>query len=97
MLFLAFTLQIILIPALSPLGVGFIKKIKAKLQNRQGAGVFQQYKDLWKLFHKDEVISVDASWVFRLAPCIIFGVTLAWASIRSSVVFCLARPQAICC
>ena len=76
MLILVFTLQIILIPALSPLGVGFIKKIKAKLQNRQGAGVFQPYKDLWKLFHKDEVISVDASWVFKLAPFIVFAVTL---------------------
>jgi formate hydrogenlyase subunit 4 len=76
MLILAFTLQIILIPALSPLGFGFIKKIKAKLQNRQGAGVFLPYKDLWKLFHKDEVISVDASWVFRLAPFIVFAVTL---------------------
>jgi formate hydrogenlyase subunit 4 len=69
-------LQITLIPALSPLGIGLIKKIKAKLQNRRGAGVFQPYKDLWKLFHKDEVISADASWIFYYAPFIVFAVML---------------------
>lgn len=69
-------LQLILIPVLSPLGIGFIKKIKAKLQNRQGASIVQPYKDLWKLLNKDEVISSDASWVFKYAPFIVFTVTI---------------------
>ncbi len=69
-------LQPLFVPLLSPLVLGIIKKIKAKLQNRQGAGVLQPYRDLWKLFHKDEVISQDASWIFRMAPYIIFAVTL---------------------
>lgn len=68
-------LQFIFVPLVSPFFIGLIKKIKAKLQNRQGASVFQLYKDLWKLLHKDEVISNDASWVFMIAPFIIFGVT----------------------
>lgn len=70
-------IQLLLAPVLSPLGIGFIKKIKARLQNRRGAGVFQPYKNLWKLFHKDEVISADASWIFRLAPFFVFSVTIA--------------------
>lgn len=69
-------IQIFIVPALSPLGIGVIRKLKAKLQNREGAGIFQPYRDLWKLFHKDEVISSDASWILRFAPYIIFGVTL---------------------
>ena len=69
-------LQFILVPIISPVFIGFIRKIKAKLQNRQGASIFQPYRDLWKLFHKDEVISKDASWVFRFAPFIIFSVTI---------------------
>jgi len=69
-------LQVIMIPALSPLGVGLIRKIKARMQNRQGASILQPYRDLWKLFHKDEIISSDASWVFRSAPFIIFAVTV---------------------
>lgn len=76
MLIIIWTIQLILVPALSPLGIGLIKKIKAKLQNRQGASIFQPYKDLWKLLHKDEVISADASWIFRVAPFFVFVVTI---------------------
>jgi formate hydrogenlyase subunit 4 len=74
-------LQILLIPLASPLITGVIKKLKAKFQNRRGASVFQPYRDLWKLFHKDEVISQDASWIFLLAPYIVFAVTLAVGAI----------------
>ena len=70
-------IQILILPALSPLCVGIIRKIKARFQNRQGASIFQPYNDLWKLFHKDEVISRDASWIFRFAPFAIFGATSA--------------------
>ena len=68
--------QLILVPVISPLSVGIIRKIKAKMQNRQGASIFQPYRDLWKLFNKDEIISKDASWVFTYAPYIVFAVTL---------------------
>lgn len=70
------TIQLFLIPLISPLTVGVIKKIKARLQNRIGASIFQPYRDLWKLFHKDEIISRDASIIFRLAPYIIFTTTI---------------------
>src|SRR3989338_10397742 len=69
-------IQILILPALSPLCVGIIRKIKARFQNRQGAGIFQPYFDIWKLLHKDEVISKDASWIFRFAPYIIFTSTI---------------------
>jgi formate hydrogenlyase subunit 4 len=69
-------LQVLFVPALSPLFVGVTRKLKAELQNRAGASVWQPYRDLWKLFHKDEVISTDASWLFRVAPYGIFAVTL---------------------
>src|SRR3989344_5901221 len=76
MTILIWTVQLLLVPAVSPLFVGIIKKIKARLQNRVGSSVFQSYRDLWKLLHKDEVISEDASWVFRFAPYLIFSVTV---------------------
>ena len=76
MMILTGILQFILVPLLSPLSIGVIRKMKAKLQNRQGANIFQPYRDLWKLFHKDEVISHDASWIFTYAPFIVFAVTL---------------------
>jgi formate hydrogenlyase subunit 4 len=69
-------LQLIFIPTIAPLCVGGIRKIKALFQNRQGASIFQPYNDLWKLLHKDEVISKDASWIFYYAPYIVFAVTI---------------------
>jgi formate hydrogenlyase subunit 4 len=68
-------IQITLIPVLSPLFIGIIRKVKAKLQNRSGASIFQPYRDLNKLFHKDEVISKDASWIFKFMPYILFATT----------------------
>lgn len=72
----AWILQLIFVPVVSPLAIGVIKKIKAKFQNRQGASVLQPYRDLWKLMHKDEVISSDASWIFRHTPFIMFAITI---------------------
>ncbi|MHB0867317.1 MAG: respiratory chain complex I subunit 1 family protein [Thermoleophilia bacterium] len=73
---LIWILQLSLVPLLSPAAVGITRKVKALMQNRAGAPVWQPYRDLWKLLHKDEVISEDASWLFRLAPYLIFGTTL---------------------
>lgn len=69
-------LQALLMPILSPLIIGMIRKVKARLQNREGASIFQLYFDIIKLFHKDEVISADASFLFRWVPYIVFGVTI---------------------
>ncbi|OHA66856.1 MAG: hypothetical protein A3E07_03675 [Candidatus Wildermuthbacteria bacterium RIFCSPHIGHO2_12_FULL_45_9] len=84
-------IQLLLIPLFSPLCVGIIRKIKARMQNRQGASIFQPYKDLWKLLHKDEVISQDASWVFRFAPFVVFGATLAAAAGIPTVTILMAQ------
>ncbi|MEK7122405.1 MAG: NADH-quinone oxidoreductase subunit H [Patescibacteria group bacterium] len=72
--------NILFVLLLSPLCIGLIRTIKARMQNRRGASVFQPYRNLVKLFHKDEVISEDASWIFRCAPFIIFSSTLVIAT-----------------
>jgi formate hydrogenlyase subunit 4 len=76
MYYVQWILQLLLVPVVGPLGIGIINKLKAKMQNRQGASIFQPYYNLRKLFHKDEVISKDASWLFRAAPFVVFAVTL---------------------
>ncbi len=73
---LLWTIQFLSVPVISPLCAGIIKKFKALLQNRQGPGIFQPYRDIGKLLYKDEVISRDASWIFRYAPYIIFTATV---------------------
>jgi formate hydrogenlyase subunit 4 len=52
----------------SPLLVGVIRKAKARLQGRRGAGIFQPYADLRKLLLKEVVVSENASWIFRFTP-----------------------------
>lgn len=71
-----FIIQLIFIPLVSPLIIGIVRKIKAKFQNREGASIFQPFIDLKKLFQKDEIISRDASWIFRYSPYLIFAVSL---------------------
>jgi formate hydrogenlyase subunit 4 len=63
--------------ALAPLLVGFIRLVKARLQNRRGAPAWQPYFELRKLFGKEVVMSNNASWLFRFAPYIVFGSAVA--------------------
>jgi formate hydrogenlyase subunit 4 len=70
----------ILICAIAPLCISIIRILKARMQNRRGPRLLQPYWDIAKLFHKDEVISEDASWIFLSAPYIVFGTTLAIAT-----------------
>ncbi len=73
---LFFLIQIIAVPVISPLLIGVIRKIKALMQNRVGADIWQPYRDLRKLFQKDEIISKEASWVTRYFPYLIFAITV---------------------
>jgi formate hydrogenlyase subunit 4 len=65
--------------ALAPLVVGFVRWLKARMQNRSGAPPWQPYFELMKLFGKEAVVSGNASWLFRSAPYIVFVSTLAVA------------------
>ena len=69
--------QALLALLLAPGLVGFVRGVKARLQNRRGAPIRQPYFELAKLFGKDVVMSNNASWLFRFAPYIVFASTLA--------------------
>jgi formate hydrogenlyase subunit 4 len=69
--------QIIVLLGISPFLVGLIRKVKARLQCRRGAGVFQPYADLAKLFRKQPVVSSTTSWIFTATPYILFASTLS--------------------
>lgn len=67
--------------AFAPLMAGIDKRLKEIVQPKRRPSIFQPYRDLWKLFHKDEVVSKRASWIFRATPYItslapIFGAML---------------------
>jgi len=62
---------------LGPLVTGAIQQMKARLQCRQGAGVFQPYRDLVKLFRKGTVQADTASGLFRVVPVFVLAATVA--------------------
>ena len=66
-------LEIIAAIAVAPLFLGWINQCRAWLQNRKGPGVFQPYRVLNKLFHKDAVLAHNASSLFRATPYVLFG------------------------
>lgn len=71
--------------ALAPLFLGWINQCRAWLSNRSAPSVFQPYRGIVKLFHKDAVLAHEASPLFRVAPYIVFGaMTLAAAVIPST-------------
>jgi formate hydrogenlyase subunit 4 len=74
-------LSILAALVLSPLMNGVINKTKAFFAGRTGRPVLQVYYDLFRLMHKATLYSGTTSWLFRLAPAIIFTATLAAAAL----------------
>jgi formate hydrogenlyase subunit 4 len=70
-------IEMIFLVLLGPLVTGIIQKIKARLQCRQGAGVFQPYLDLTKLLRKGTVQADTASGFYRSIPVLVLVATVA--------------------
>lgn len=73
--------QMAVVLALAPLLTGFVRKVKARLLRRQGPSVFQPYRDLARLLRKEVVLADNASWLFRVAPYLIFAATWVAAAL----------------
>src|SRR5262249_47581784 len=67
--------------ASAPLVTGVIQKLKARLQCRAGASVWQPYRDLVKLLRKGTVQSDTASGLFRVLPALVLAATLVAATL----------------
>ena len=65
----------------APLLAGWVKWLKCRLQNRQGPPPWQPYRDLLRLSRKHVVLADTASPIFRVAPYIVFSVTILAVSI----------------
>ena len=65
-------LQVAVVMIAAPLAAGVLARLKEMVQSKRGPSIFQPYRDLWKLFHKDEIVSEDSSWIFRFTPYIVF-------------------------
>jgi formate hydrogenlyase subunit 4 len=83
--------EMLLVLALAPLLIGFVRKVKARLLRRQGPPLIQPYRDLIRLMRKEVVLAESASWLFRIVPYLIFAATWVAASLvptfRTGLVF----------
>jgi formate hydrogenlyase subunit 4 len=78
--------------ALAPLLVGWVRKVKARLQNRRGAPLLQAYRDLYKLLAKEVRVAHTASPLFRAAPYIVF--TATWMAAATVPLLMVDLPAA---
>jgi formate hydrogenlyase subunit 4 len=64
--------QVVVVMLFAPLLAGTVNRLKEMVQSERGPSVFQPYRDIWKLFHKDEIVSEQSSWIFRFTPFVVF-------------------------
>ncbi|WP_241993032.1 respiratory chain complex I subunit 1 family protein [Cryobacterium frigoriphilum] len=75
--------QVVLFVVISPLLVGLIRQVRARIEGRRGAGILQPWRDLRKLLGKEPVRAVDSSWMLRVGPV---------ALVVSSLLLCVLLP-----
>jgi len=73
--------QMGLVLALAPLLIGYMRKVRARLLRRRGPPLLQPYLDLARLMRKEVVLAESASWLFRVAPYLIFATTWVAAAL----------------
>ncbi|WP_404318254.1 respiratory chain complex I subunit 1 family protein [Malaciobacter canalis] len=67
-------LQVISIVLIAPLFDGMARKLRAKLQSREGApDFFQTYRDISKLLKRSRTAPSCAHWVFKTGPFALFA------------------------
>jgi len=69
--------QLLIFLLLAPLVIGWARKVKAFMTNRQGPSLWQPYYDLAKQLRKEVIVSENASWIFRITPYIVFVSTFS--------------------
>jgi len=87
--------QLLLVLLLAPLLTGYVRKVKSRLLRREGPQIVQPYRDLLKLLRKEVVLAENASWLFRVAPYVIFATTWVAAALVPTFATGLAFSPAV--
>jgi formate hydrogenlyase subunit 4 len=85
-------IQALVLFAVAPLLSG-VTAWRARLHNRRGPGVLQEYRDIIKLLGRQSIAPADSSWVFRLTPFVMVGVMLTIATALPVVTVGSPLPQ----
>jgi formate hydrogenlyase subunit 4 len=83
--FLSQMLQLAIALLLAPLLLGWVNQCRAWLQNKSAPSLLLPYRTIRKLFHKDALVAVNASPVFRITPYVVFAAMALAAAIVPSL------------
>ena len=72
----ALVLQVVWALLLTPLLIGVLRTVRARLEGRVGGGFLQPYRDLRKLLGKESLRAPGASWVLAAAPLALMASSL---------------------
>lgn len=78
-------IQVLLVTGGSPLLVGVMRQVRARLEGRAGPGIGQPWRDLRKLLGKEPVTPRGTSELFRIAPVLLVATTLVVALVAPFV------------
>jgi formate hydrogenlyase subunit 4 len=68
--------QLAFVLLLSPLFAGILTRCREIVQSKRGPAIWQPYRDLRKLFSKEERRPSESSWIFGFTPYVVFVVPL---------------------
>jgi hydrogenase-4 component C len=71
--------QALLVVLLAPLVSGLARVMRAKIHSRTGPGILQDYRDLAKLFKRQDLHSKSSGYLFRYMPVIFLASVLVVA------------------
>lgn len=66
--------QGLVVMLVAPFFSGLARVIRAKMHNRRGPSILQDYRDLAKLMARPESVSSDSSFVLRIMPPLFLAV-----------------------
>jgi formate hydrogenlyase subunit 4 len=75
--------QVVAMVALSPLLVGVMRQVRARMEGRAGAGVLQPWRDLRKLLAKEPLQAEGTGWALSAGPVVL---------VASSALVCVLVP-----
>lgn len=71
--------QALLLLAVAPLFAGISRVLRARMHNRRGPGVLQEYRDIAKLLKRQNVAPAASGLAFHIMPYLLTGTLLAIA------------------
>ncbi|BEA59711.1 TPA: hydrogenase 4 subunit HyfC [Escherichia coli] len=78
--------QAVILLLLTPLFTGISRQIRARMHSRRGPGIWQDYREIHKLFKRQEVAPISSGLMFRVMP---------WVLISSMLVLVLVLAMAL--